>query len=248
MKLSVIVPAHNEEGHIVSTLNDIIIRLSMEDIPFEIIVVNDHSIDNTAKVLDELSHRHNTVKVVDNSNTSMGYGLSVQEGLRHYSGDAIVVTMADGSDDPNDIVKYYRKMQKGYDCVFGSRFIKGSHLVDYPTHKLILNRLGNWFIMLLFGIKHNDISNGFKCYSKKMIDGIKPILSHHFNLTVELPLKAIVRGYSYATVPINWRGREKGISKFRIKEMGSRYLFIIIYCLLEKYLSRGDYKRIAIYE
>lgn len=241
MKLSIIVPAHNEEGRIVSTLNNIIMRLSKEDIPFEIVVVNDHSTDNTARLLDELARRHETIKVVGNSSTSKGYGLAVQEGLRHSSGDAVVIVMADGSDDPDDIVKYYRKLQEGYDCVFGSRFVKGSRLVDYPVHKLILNRLGNWFVMFLFGIKHNDISNGFKCYRREVIQGLKPILSHHFNLTVELPLKAIVRGYTYATAPISWYNRTTGVSKWKIKEMGSRYMFIVLYIFLEKHLSKGDY-------
>ena len=151
--------------------------------------------------------------------------------------------MADGSDDPLDIVSYYKKLQEGYNCVFGSRFIRGSKLVDYPIPKLILNRLGNYFIKLLLGVKHNDISNAFKCYTKEVIAGVQPLFSSHFNLTVELPLKAIIRGYSFATVPIRWTNRTEGMSKFRIKEMGSRYLFIIFYVFLEKHLSRGDYLR-----
>lgn len=73
------------------------------------------------------------------------------------------------------------------------------------------------------------------------IRGIQPIISHHFNITVELPLKAIIRGYSFTTIPITWENRKHGMSKLKIKEMGSRYLFIILYLWLEKYLSKGDY-------
>jgi dolichol-phosphate mannosyltransferase len=110
--------------------------------------------------------------------------------------------------------------------------------------KLILNRAGNTFIRILFGLRYDDITNAFKLYRREVIDGLKPLLSHHFNLTVELPLKAIVRGYTYAVVPNTWINRNTGVSKLKIKEMGSRYLFIIFYCFIEKWLSRGDYHKV----
>jgi dolichol-phosphate mannosyltransferase len=141
------------------------------------------------------------------------------------------------------MVDYYYKLQEGYDCVFGSRFIKGGKVIDYPMHKLFINRLANLFIQVLFGLKFNDTTNAFKIYRKEVIEGISPLLSHHFNLTVEMPLKAIVRGYSYTTIPITWRNRTTGVSKLKLKEMGSRYLFIVLSIWLEKHLSRGDYKR-----
>jgi dolichol-phosphate mannosyltransferase len=151
--------------------------------------------------------------------------------------------MADNSDSPDNMVDYYYKLQEGYDCVFGSRFIKGGKVIDYPSHKLFINRLANLFIQVLFGLKFNDTTNAFKIYRKEVIEGISPLLSHHFNLTVEMPLKAIVRGYSYTTIPITWRNRTTGVSKLKLKEMGSRYLFIVLSIWLEKHLSRGDYKR-----
>jgi dolichol-phosphate mannosyltransferase len=155
----------------------------------------------------------------------------------------VAVVMADGSDSPEDLLKYYRKVQEGYDCVFGSRFIQGGSVVDYPRHKLLLNRMANGFIRLLFGLNFNDITNAFKCYRREVINGIQPLISPHFNLTVEMPLKALVRGYSYAVVPITWTNRAAGVSKLKIKEMGSRYLFIVLYLWLEKHLARGDYHR-----
>ena len=151
--------------------------------------------------------------------------------------------MADGSDDPADLVKYHAKLQEGYDCVFGSRFIAGSRLIDYPTHKLIINRLANLFISFLFQLRYNDVTNAFKCYRRTVIAGLEPMLAHHFNLTVELPLKAIIRGYSFAIVPISWTNRTSGVSKLKIREMGSRYLFIVLYCFIERLLSRGDYRQ-----
>jgi dolichol-phosphate mannosyltransferase len=172
-----------------------------------------------------------------------GFGHAVLAGLEAFSGDAVCIVMADASDDPADVVTYYRKLEEGYECVFGSRFIPGSRIVDYPPHKLVVNRLANWFVKLLFGLRLNDVTNAFKCYRREVIEGLTPILSKHFNLTVELPLKAIVRGYTYAVVPVSWHNRTTGVSKLKIKEMGSRYMFIVLYVWLEKLLSRGDYRR-----
>ena len=151
--------------------------------------------------------------------------------------------MADGSDDPNDLVAYYRLLSAGYDCAFGSRFVRGGAAHDYPRVKLVVNRIVNLGIRLLFGHGYNDTTNAFKAYRRAVIDNIQPLLSHHFNLTVEIPLKAVVRGHSYAIVPISWRDRTTGQSKLRLQEMGSRYLFIVLYVFFEHHLSRGDYVR-----
>ncbi|HEU4886972.1 MAG TPA: glycosyltransferase family 2 protein [Thermoanaerobaculia bacterium] len=242
MKLSVVIPAHNEEGSLAATIHSLVGALEGEKIPHEILVVNDHSTDGTAEVLQQLAEQYPTVRSVENERRG-GFGQAVHTGIDTYTGDAFCLVMADGSDDPKDVIQYYRKLLEGYECAFGSRFMAGSKVVNYPKHKLVLNRIVNLFIRLLFGLRYNDITNAFKCYRRNVIDGIRPILSHHFNLTVELPLKAIARGFSYAVVPIRWYGRTHGVSKLRIQEMGSRYLFIILYVLLERVLSRGDYVR-----
>ncbi|MCK4463027.1 MAG: glycosyltransferase family 2 protein [Candidatus Omnitrophica bacterium] len=242
MKLSILMPSHNEEKSIKDTIREVYNVLKRNNIQHEILVVNDNSSDSTKDILDKLSMEIPTLRYITNSG-SRGYGLAVRLGLQNIKGNAVCIMMADGSDSPDDLLKYYNGLMDGYDCVFGSRFTKASQLIDYPIHKLILNRLGNYFIKILLGIKHNNITNAFKCYKKEVIMGIQPLFSNHFNLTVELPLKAIIRGYNFATVPIKWVNRTHGISKFKIKEIGSRYLFIIFYIFLEKHLSRGDYLR-----
>jgi dolichol-phosphate mannosyltransferase len=152
--------------------------------------------------------------------------------------------MADASDAPSDAVKYWRLLNdQGYECAFGSRFIKGGKVVDYPRVKLLVNRVANFLVRILFGHGLNDTTNAFKAYRRTVIDGCRPLLAPHFNLTVEIPLKAIVRGYSWATTPISWHNRKHGVAKLKIKEMGSRYFFICAYVWLEKYFSRGDYRR-----
>jgi len=242
MKLTVLIPAHNEELNLTETVSEIYRKLKDNNIDHEILVVNDNSTDGTERVLEKLKKEIATLNYIKNAKAN-GYGLAVRMGLERINGDAVCIMMADRSDSVDDLLKYYQKLEEGHDCVFGSRFIKGSRLLDYPLHKLVLNRLGNYFIKLLLGLKHNDITNAFKCYRREVIHGVQPLFSNHFNLTVELPLKAIMRGYNFATVPIKWTNRAKGMSKFRIKEMGSRYLFIIFYIFLEKHLSRGDYLR-----
>ena len=174
-----------------------------------------------------------------------GFGRAIQQGLAAFTGDAVVIMMADESDDCRDVVRYWEELNKGVDCAFGSRFMRGGGVIDYPRIKLLLNRMANGFIRLLFRHGLNDTTNAFKAYRREVIEGCMPILSPHFNITVELPLKAIVRGYSWSVIPITWRNRRSGVAKLNIREMGSRYLFIVAYIWLEKYFSRGDYLRQA---
>jgi dolichol-phosphate mannosyltransferase len=242
MLLSVVMPARNEEGCIVETVTSVIATLRREGIPHEIVVVNDGSTDSTEEKLVTLSAKEPTLRAVTN-NGRHGFGLAIRYGLERATGEAVAVMMADASDSPDDLVTYYRKIQEGYECCFGSRFIKGSQVIDYPSHKLLLNRLANFIVRCFFGLRYNDVTNAFKCYRREVVEAMQPLISQHFNLTVEMPLKAIVRGYSYTVVPISWTNRKTGISKLKIKEMGSRYLFIVLYLWLEKHLSLGDYRR-----
>ncbi len=240
--LSVVIPAHNEAESIVETVTTLVAALQAADIEHEILIVNDNSTDDSRAVLDGLAARFGTVRSIDNRPPN-GFGFAVRAGLEAFRGDAVAIVMADGSDAPDDLIKCYRLLADGYDCVFGSRFIAGGRVIDYPAHKLILNRMANTFIRILFRQRFNDFTNAFKLYRREVIAGLQPILSHHFNLTVELPLKAIIRGYSFAVVPISWQNRKAGVSKLKLREMGSRYLFIVLYCFIEKQLSRGDYRR-----
>lgn len=242
-RLSVVIPAHNEEGCIEATVRALHEALSHEGIPHEIVVVEDHSTDRTPAILARLAGEVGSLRPIANRRRP-GFGLAIQEGLDYSRGEAVAIYMADASDTPQDLIAFLRKLEaENLDCVFGSRFLPGSRLVDYPKVKWLVNRLGNKLIQLLFSLGYNDVSNAFKLYRRSVIDGVKPILSHHFNLTVELPLKAIIRGYRYAVVPNTWINRKTGKSKLKIREMSPRYLFIILYCFLEKWLSRGDYAK-----
>lgn len=240
--LTVVIPARNEEDCIVSTVEHLHLELRLRKIPHEIVVVDDASTDGTwERLTDTREHVPELVPVKNYG--PHGFGRAIACGLDHMSGDAVVIMMADESDDARDVVRYWNLLSEGYDCVFGSRFLPGGGVIDYPGFKLFINRLANKFIRTLFRIGLNDTTNAFKAYRRTVIDGCRPLISPHFNITVELPLKAIVRGYSWTTMPITWRNRRTGESKLKIKEMGSRYLFICLYLLLEKHLSLGDYRK-----
>ncbi len=243
MKLSVVIPAYNEEESLPQTLLSLSSCLRKHNIPHEICVTNDNSKDGTLKVLESLSLEMPELVYFTNTGPN-GFGYAVRYGLERFSGDCVAVFMADMSDDPEDLVKFYHKMIEGdYDCVFGSRWEKDGRVYDYPAVKKVVNRIANLIIRLVMRINYNDTTNAFKLYKRETIEGIKPFLAPHFNLTIELPLKAIVRGYNFAVVPNSWTNRKYGESNLKIKEMGSRYFFILMYCFIEKYFSRGDYKK-----
>jgi dolichol-phosphate mannosyltransferase len=239
--LSVVIPAQNEAGCIASTVEHLYVELRLQHINHEIVVVDDGSTDATWDILQQTIAHVPTLRPVRNIGQN-GFGNAVTFGFENIQGDAVVIMMSDESDDCRDVVRYWRVLNEGWDAVFGSRFIRGGGVIDYPWNKLFLNRLANSFLRLLFRAPLNDFTNAFKAYRRSVIEGCRPFLSPHFNLTIELPLKTIVRNYSWTTMPITWRNRRSGVSKLKIKEMGGRYLFIALYCWLEKYFSQGDYK------
>ena len=239
--LSVVIPARNEEGCIGQTVESLSKELRHAGVPHEIVVVDDGSTDRTTTCLEGLRGRIASLRIESNPGPH-GFGRAVRFGLERMAGDAVIIMMADESDSPQDAVRYWEVLQEGYDCVFGSRFVRGGEVFDYPALKFMANRLANLFIRLLFRIALDDTTNAFKAYRRKVIAGCAPLISPHFNLTVELPLKAIVRGFCWKVIPVRWTNRRAGVAKFKLWEMGSRYLFICLSIWLEKHLSRGDYQ------
>jgi dolichol-phosphate mannosyltransferase len=242
MKLSIVIPARNEAGNIGKTLDDLAERLKKENIDYEVVVVDDGSTDATPEVVEKRTGLDAGVRLIRNTGKP-GFGNALRCGLDNYHGDAVIFVMADASDDPEDVIKYYYILRDRADCALGSRWIRGGNVYNYPVIKKIINRLANTFIRVLFRIHYNDVTNAFKGYRRDVIEGCRPFLSPHFNITVEIPLKAIVRGYSFEVIPISWRNRKHGVSALKIEEMGTRYLYIVLNIWLEKLLTHSDYRR-----
>ena len=244
MKLSIVIPARNEAGNIGMTVDGLRERLAKERIDYEILVVDDGSSDTTCAEVEARAAIDPRVRLERNMGKH-GFGRAVRYGLERFTGDAVVIVMADASDDPEDVVTYYYVLRDEAECAFGSRFVRGGGTYGYPRFKLVINRLANLFVSTLFGLRYNDVTNAFKGYRAEVIHGCQPLISPHFNLTVEIPLKAIVRGYTYKVVPITWRNRKTGVSSLHLEEQGSRYLYIVLNVWMERLLTRGDYRRPA---
>jgi dolichol-phosphate mannosyltransferase len=236
---SIIVPAHNEGENVCRTLHALADALSGGGIPFEIVVVDDNSSDNTAEAVLDCANKIPQVRLVRNTGPN-GLGRAVRFGLEHYQGDVVAIVMADSSDAPGDVVRCYRKIEEGYDCAFGSRFIEGSVVTAFPPVKLVANRIVNQMLRLMFLTRHNDLTNAFKVYRREVIDGIKPLRAAHFNITIEMSLSTLIRGYSIATLPISWSGRTWGQSNLRLREMGRRYLCTLLKIWFERLLIHDD--------
>lgn len=240
MKLSIVIPAYNEAGNIaacVKELQDVVgVR---ERLDYEIVVVNDNSTDETAEVVQKLIEQDDSVRLV-NRTPPGGFGRAIRLGLDAVAGDVVVIYMADLSDDPNDVVAYYRKIEEGYDCVFGSRFRTGSKVQHYPWLKLVVNRVVNRCIQLMFWTPYNDLTNAFKAYRTSVIRDCGPYQASHFNITLELSLSALIRRYRIAEIPISWSGRQWGASNLRLQEMGRRYLSTLLMMFFQRILVADD--------
>jgi dolichol-phosphate mannosyltransferase len=238
-KLSVCIPAYNEEGNIGRTIDTVSQTLSKAGIPYEFVIANDSSKDNTKGVILSRMEQGIPIRLI-NRPPPGGFGRAVRSCLEHFKGDLVVIVMADMSDDPEDIVRYYQKINEGYDAIFGSRFMKGSTVTDYPRVKLIANRIGNKALQLLFRTQHNDLTNSFKMYRAEAVRSVMPLFASHFNLTIELSLGVLVRRFSVGQMSINWYGRTWGRANFRIKELGRRYLATLLKIYAERIFIHDD--------
>jgi dolichol-phosphate mannosyltransferase len=239
LKYSIVIPAYNEANNLLKTVEDLKKVLHRERIPNEIILVDDNSNDGTRQIIEKLVQSDAGIVLVDRT-PPRGFGRAVRSGLEVVSGGAVVICMADRSDDPEDVITYYRKLEEGYDCVFGSRFIKGTCVENYPKMKLVVNRVVNRCIQLLFWCKFNDLTNAFKAYRTEVLQACGPYHGCHFNITIEMSLGALIRKYDIAQIPINWYGRTWGSSNLSMHVMGRRYLVTLLKAFAEKLLITDD--------
>ena len=234
MSLSLIIPVHNESSQIGFTLKNLN-KVKKKIKKFELILIDDFSTDETFNIVKKISLKKKFIKIFKNK--KKGLGSAISTGILKSKYKYTAIFMADMSDDPNDLIRYYNEInKKNLDAVFGTRFSKQSSVINYPTLKLVLNRIFNTAVRILFLTNYNDFTNAFKIYKRKTILSLFPIVSENFNIFLELPLKIVSRKFKYSIISINWKNRKKGYSKFKINELGSMYVFTLIYCLLEKFL------------
>ncbi len=207
MKVSIVIPVYNEEGNlevIISKMVEVLEEYE-ETYDYELVIVNDNSTDWTQEIIDNLASKNARIKPV-HRHSNPGFGNAVKDGFRNASGDIIVTMAGNKTDDPHDIPRLVRKIEEGYDVVYGSRFIEGGAVEGYPQARMFANRTFNNCVRLFFGMQHKDITNFFKAYRKEVIDDIGDDLeASGFDITVELPLKAHIMGFTGAEVPVTWR-------------------------------------------
>jgi len=235
MKLSIIIPIRNEELLVTKTVEQL--KNKLKNLPYEIIFINDFSTDHTIKIVEELVKTNPQINIFNNKKKGLGGAITL--GINKANGESVCIMMSDLSDNINDLEEYYKIISsENVDAVFGSRFVKGSIITDYPKKKLILNRIFNIITKLLFFSDYNDFTNAFKIYKKNALLKTFPLVSESFNIFLELPLKIISRKMKYKIIPISWTNRKEGSSKFDIRELRAKYLFTLIYCWLEKILLK----------
>ena len=163
--LSIIIPLRNE----IENLNSIKESFSknLAEIKYEVLFINDFSTDGTLQKANKIAEENINFKVFDNKKRGLGGAINL--GIEKCNGEYTCITMADLSDDFEDLKNYYHKITKeNLDAVFGSRFMKNTKVLDYPLKKLVLNRIFNFFVQVLFLNKYNDYTNAFKIYKKEV--------------------------------------------------------------------------------
>ncbi|MDA9602327.1 glycosyltransferase family 2 protein [Flavobacteriaceae bacterium] len=233
-KLSIIIPTFKEGKIIDSSVNKINDVLKKSGIDFEILIIDDNSNDKTLEKIEEISKKNNNINLYLN-NSSKGFGNSIIEGIKKSQGEIICFVMADQSDSPYDILNYYKEIIKGeYDCLFGDRWAEQQLVENYPKFKFYVNRIGNKMISFLFNINYSDLTNSFKMYKKSVLIGLFPLISNHFSITIEIPLKVIYRGFKYKVIPNSWKNNQHSVSNLNLLYVLKTYSLIAIYCLIER--------------
>lgn len=224
--LSIVVLAHNERENLQILLKKIHHSIEPSAINYEILIVDDNSTNGTSKFADEVTSRNKRVRIIHRKGGA-SFGKAIRAGFDAAEGDVIVPLMGDLSDEPADILRLLSALDKGFDIAIGSRFISGSSVEGYPRLKMWANRCFNIFAAMIFNLKIKDLTNAFKIYRREVLDSMQ-IESEGFEVNVEILLKAYLLGFAMIEVPVNWRGRKRGVSKLKLYQMGPRYARVVL--------------------
>jgi len=230
--VSIIVPAYKEEEFIKNALDNLIQTFRERNRDFEIIVIIDVAPnDKTLEIVQNMATSSTEIVIVSREG-KQGIGSAIREGIRRSTKDAILIATAEISEDPEDLAQMVAKMDEGYDMVFGNRFYKNAVREGYAFRKYFGNRLCNYTIKLLFGIKSQDITNGVKVYRSSILKNIQTS-SYGFEIFAEMPIKAYKQGFqNFAEIPINHKARSDMYSKFNLAKEGRRFFVTVLKCYL----------------
>ncbi|MBP7216397.1 MAG: glycosyltransferase family 2 protein [Candidatus Omnitrophica bacterium] len=237
MKISIVVPAHNEEENIADVIQQIETAI---DLDHELVVVNDHSSDATPTIVTGLMQRYPRLRLVHNTEPG-GFANAIKAGLKNMRGDLVVPVMGDLCDDLATIKEMYAKILEGYDVVCGSRYFGGGERRGGSKFKGMLSSCAGWSLHMLLGIATHDIANAFKMYRKEVIQSIT-IESKGFEISMELPVKAYCLGFKITEVPTIWKERTKGKSSFKVLQLLPSYFKLYVWVLWKKVFG-GSGKR-----
>lgn len=229
MKISIIVPAHNEEENIAQVIGEIEKNVLLDH---ELLVVNDHSQDSTAQIIQGLRASYGNLRLVENKRDK-GFTNALKTGFELASGELIVPVMADLCDDPRTIARMHEKILEGNDLVCASRYIKGGARLGGSKIKGFFSGFAGWSLYYLLGVPTHDIANAFKMYKTEIArqEGVRAM---SFEISMELTLRAYYAGYKIAEVPTVWRERKKGKSNFKIFKLLPNYLRLYFWAIIKR--------------
>ncbi|HVP54669.1 MAG TPA: glycosyltransferase [Candidatus Eisenbacteria bacterium] len=221
VELTLVIPVYNEGANFPALWQEIATQVRS---PFRALVVYDFDADNTVPVVQQIiATGERRLELVKNE---IGRGVvgAIRTGFHHARDGAVLVVMADLSDDLTRVDPMLAHYKAGYEVVVASRYMPGGRLVDAPVLKQAFSRIAGVSLRWLRGIPTHDATNAFKLYDVGMLRQIEIESKGGFELSLEILVKAYLRGCRIIELPTTWRGRTQGESRFRMWAWMPRYL------------------------
>lgn len=239
-RVSVVIPAYNEGAAVVAFLDRICEAITL---PAEVLVIYDSPTDTTVPFLRDYAKRDERLRPLHNT-FGKGPAQALRYGVAHAVADVVVVTMADGSDDPMQIDQLTRLVERGVVVACASRYMRGGQQVGGPWLKGRISRLAGVSLHMVGRVGTHDATNSFKAYSRQFIQRVGIDSDAGFELGIEMVAKARRLGLPVAELPTIWLDRANGTSHFQAKAWIPRYLHWYLYALgLTRPRSTGDGER-----
>jgi glycosyltransferase involved in cell wall biosynthesis len=229
MDLSIVIPMFNEAQNVESTLKRVEEALASFEGTYEIIAVNDGSLDNTLEILERVESQNEKIRVATYSR-NIGRGMALRKGFRESKGEMVVSIDADLSYDPRFILDLVHALKTGedIDLVLASPYMPGGGVKGVPVFRLWISKLGNKILRFALPNRICTSTGIFRAYRKKVLDSLE-LESDGKEIHLEILSKAIALGYRVKEIPAILTGRQKGRSKFRFKKTATSHLVFSVF-------------------